>query len=216
MARIAPGDLLAVLEVVVPVRRRDELAGRVDLHVQPRKAFVKPVADSSLDRIAPAVGLHVGAADRMPVAERQKRSEPELGLRAGVEQRVADQQLRPRVDPQQLLLENYAADPVGDGRCGRVGEIGDVFVPPGIVDSGKPVNRQIERLLVLDDGFVDRRQKDVVVLVPVVLRADHQSVVLARIAADDRRTHVPAGPVRTEHLALERILQIAQFVLVEM
>ena len=169
MARIAPGDLLAVLEVVVPVRRRDELAGRVDLHVQPRKAFVKPVADSSLDRIAPAVGLHVGAADRMPVAERQKRSEPELGLRAGVEQRVADQQLRPRVDPQQLLLENYAADPVGDGRCGRVGEIGDVFVPPGIVDSGKPVNRQIERLLVLDDGFVDRRQKDVVVLVPVVL-----------------------------------------------
>ena len=69
-------------------------------------------------------------------------------------------------------------------------------------------------LVVLDDGFVERREQDVGPAA-VVDGGHHQSVIAAGVAADDRRTHVAADTVRREHFALEGVLQIAQFAFVE-
>lgn len=70
------------------------------------------------------------------------------------------------------------------------------------------VQREVERLVVLDDRLVERRQKHVR-LVAFVDRSDHQTVVFAGIATNDGRAHVTALTVGCQHLPLQGILQIA-------
>ena len=160
------------------------------------------------------VGLHVGMRQRMLVAEGEERAQPEARFRMGVDERVADHQLRALVNPEHLLLEDDAAHAVGDRGGRRVHEVGDVLVAAGFVDSRETVQRQIERLVVLDHRLVERREQDVGPAA-VVDRRHYQSVVAAGVAADDGRAHVSADAVRCEHLALERVLQVAQFAFVE-
>ena len=128
----------------------------------------------------------------------------------GVHERVADHQLRALVNPEHLLLEDHAAYAIGDRGGRSVLEIGDVLVAARLVGPLETVQRQVERLVVLDDRFVERRQQDVGP-VAVVDRGHHQ----AGVAADDGRAHIAADTVRCEHFALERVLQIAQFAFVE-
>ena len=131
-----------------------------------------------------------------------------------VDERIADHQLRALVDPQQLFLQNHAADAIRDRRRRRILEIGDVLVTARLVDTREAVKRQIETLIVLHDGLIQRREQ-YVGLVALVDRSHHQTVVLARIATYDRSTHITASTVGCEHLALERIFKIAQLVFVK-
>ena len=85
---------------------------------------------------------------------------------------------------------------------------------PGLVNPFEPMQREVERLVVLHDGLVERRKQHIGA-VAVVDGRDHQAVVLARIAAHDGRGHVAAPTVGGEHLALERVFQVAQFAFVE-
>ena len=132
----------------------------------------------------------------------------------GVDQRIAYHELRALVYPQQLLAQDHAPDTVGDRRRRRIFEIRDILVTARFVYALVTVQSQIERLVVLDDRLVQRR-KQYVGFITVVDRRHHQSVVLAGIAAHDRRAHITALTVRSEHLALKRILQIAQLALVK-
>ena len=215
VAVVAAGDVLPVFEIVVPVGRGHELrAGFAGLEIQPRKRTVEAAFHAVDGRIGVPVGLHVGMRQRMLVAEGEERAQPEARFRMGVDERVADHQLRALVNPEHLLLEDHAAYAIGD-RWGRsVLEIGDVLVAARLVGPLETVQRQVERLVVLDDRFVERRQQDVGP-VAVVDRGHHQAVVTAGVAADDGRAHIAADTVRCEHFALERVLQIAQFAFVE-
>ena len=108
-----------------------------------------------------AVGLHVGMGQGMFVAEREERPEPEPGFGVSIDKRVTNHELGPLVDPEHLLFEDYASHAIGNGGGGGVLEVGDVLVPPGFVSPLEAVERQVECLVVLDDGFVERRQEDI-------------------------------------------------------
>jgi hypothetical protein len=151
---------------------------------------------------------------RLLLAIGEEGPQPQADVGRRVEQRVADHQLRALVNPQQLLAQDDAAHAVGDRRGRRVGEVGDVLVAARFVDAAETVDGQIERLIVLDDGLVERRQQHAGLVSPAD-RGDHQTVVPARIAAYDRGAHVAAAAVGREHLALQRIFEVTQFVLVE-
>ena len=175
-------------------------AGFAGLEIQPRKRTVEAAFHAVDGRIGVPVGLHVGMRQRMLVAEGEERAQPEARFRMGVDERVADHQLRALVNPQQLLAQDDAAHAVGDRRGRRVGEVGDVLVAARFVDAAETVDGQIERLIVLDDGLVERRQQHAGLVAPAD-RGDHQTVVPARIAAYDRGAHVAAAAVGREHLA---------------
>ena len=87
-------------------------------------------------------------------------------------------------------------------------------MPPRFVGSRKTVQRQIEGLPVVHDGFIHRREQHVSA-VAVVDGCHHQTMVLARVAANDGRAHIAASAIRSQHFALQRILQISQFLLIK-
>ena len=162
VAVVAAGDVLPVFEIVVPVGRGHELrAGFAGLEIQPRKRTVEAAFHAVDGRIGVPVGLHVGMRQRMLVAEGEERAQPEARFRMGVDERVADHQLRALVNPEHLLLEDHAAYAIGDRGGRSVLEIGDVLVAARLVGPLETVQRQVERLVVLDDRFVERRQQDV-------------------------------------------------------
>ena len=215
VAVVSAGDVLQVLEVVVPVGGGDELrSGLARLEVEPRERLVEAALHAVDGGVGVAVGLHVGVREFVLVAEGEERAQAQFRLRVGVHERVADHQLRALVDPEHLLAEDDAAHAVGDRGGRRILEVGDVLVSAGFVDAREAVQGQVERLVMLDDGLVERREQDVG-LVALVDRGDDQSVVTAGIAADDGGAHVTADAVRGEHLTLERILEVAQFAFLE-
>ena len=215
MSLVAAGEVLLVLEIVVPVGCRYELrAGLRSLEVEPRERLVETALHAVDGGVGVAVGLHVGLRQGMLVAERQERPQPQVRLGVGVDERVADHQLRALVDPQHLFLQDDAAHAVGDRRGGRILEVGDVFVAARLVDPLETMQRQVEALVVLHDRLVERRQQQAGA-VAVVDGCHDQTMVAARIAADDGGAHVAADAVGGEHLPLERILQVAQFAFVE-
>lgn len=212
---ITAPQLLGVLEAVPPVGRGNELRPiLVDLEVKPRKRPVETAPHASRNGPRAAVGLHVGVGEGVFVAEGEERAQPERGFRVSIQKGIADHQLRPLVDPQQLFAQDHPAHTVGDRRGGRVFKVGDVLMTPGLVNPFEPMQREVERLVVLHDGLVERRKQHIGA-VAVVDGRDHQAVVLARIAAHDGRGHVAAPTVGGEHLALERVFQVAQFAFVE-
>lgn len=202
--------LLLILEVVVPVRSGDERGVILaQLHVEPREAVVQTVLHSVLHRIRTRIGIHVRLRKFVLVAERKERTQTQRGLGVRVHQRIANHQVRALVNPQQLLAKYHSSHAVGYRRCWRISEIGDVFMTARLVGSAITVQRQIERLVVLHDGLVERRQQ-YIGIVGAVDWSDYQSVIFARIAADYRGTHVAAPTVCRQHFALERIFQITQ------
>ena len=215
MSLVAASDVLLVFEVVVPVGSRDELrAGLAGLEVEPGERAVETAFHAVYGRVGVTVRLHVGMRQGMLVAEGEERAQPQPRLGVSIDERVADHQLRALVDPEHLLAEDDTAHAVGDRGGRRILEVGDVLVTAGLVHAGETVQGQVERLVVLDDRFVERREEDVGPAA-VVDGGYHQPVVPPRVAADDGRAHVAAHSVRREHLALERVLQIAQFAFVE-
>ncbi len=201
MTLVAAFELLLIFESVIPVGCGDELGiGAVGLHIEPRESLVEAALDTARHGRRASVGLHVGSRQRVLVAEREQRAQAQRGLRVGVEQCVAYHQLRALVYPQQLLLQHHAADTIYDRGGGRVAEVGDVFVAARLVDAAITVQCEVERLLVLHDRLVERREQ-YVGAVAVVDRCDHQTVVLARVAAYDRRAHVASAAIGSQHLA---------------
>ena len=215
MPLVSPFDLFDVFEIIVPVGRGNELRiPAIGLQIQPGEVGIQPALHPARNRPGASVGLHIGMREGMFVPEGEERPESETYVGRRLEQRIADHQLRTVVYPEQLFAQHDASHAVGDRRSRRIFEIGDVFMPPRFVGSRKTMQRQIERLAVVQDGFVHRRKQHVGT-VAVVDRGHHQAVILARVATDDGRTHVTAAAVRGQHLALQRILQISQFLLIK-
>ena len=92
----------------------------------------------------------------MLVAERKERTQTKRGLGVSIEQRVANHQLWTLVNPQQLLLQYHSTHTIGNRRAGGVLEVCDVLVTARLVDSVKTVQCEVERLVVLNDGLVER------------------------------------------------------------
>ena len=208
-------DLSGVFEIIVPVGSRHELRiPAIGLQVQPGKIGIQPTLHPARNRPGTSVGLHIGMRERMFVPEGEERPEPKPDVGRRLQQRIADHQLRAVVYPEQLFPQHDASHAVGDRRCRRIFEIGDVLMPPRFVGSRKTVQRQIEGLPVVHDGFIHRREQHVSA-VAVVDRCHHQTMVLARVAANDGRAHIAASAIRSQHFALQRILQISQFLLIK-
>ena len=210
VAVVAASQILQVLEVVVPIRSGHKLGLRVGgLQVEPREVAVHAALHTVDGRVGVAISLHVCMRQRVLVAEGKEGTQAELRLRMSVNKRVADHQLRALVNPEHLLLQDYATDTIGDRRRGRVLKIGDVLMATGLVDTLETVQGQVERLVVLHDRLVERRKQDISAIT-LIDRGYNQSVVFTGVAADDRRAHVTADTVGCEHLALERIFQVTK------
>ena len=215
MRRIAATGLFGVFEVVIPVGSGHELhLLLVGLHVEPREGRIETVLDAVDHRIRMAAGIHVCRHEGMVLAECEERTQTQQRPRMGVEQRVTYQQLGTRVHPQHLLSQDHPADTIRNCRGWRVLEIRNVLVTARLVDTRIAVQRQIERLIMLDDGFIQRREQ-YVTAVAFVDRGHDQTVILARIAADDGRTHIAAAAIRRQYLPLQGVFEIPQLILIK-
>ena len=150
----------------------------------------------------------------MVLAESEEGAQTQQSARVSVNERIADQQLRARVNPQHLLTQHHATHTIGDGRSRGVLEVDNVLMAAGLIDTRETVQREVEGLIVLDYGFVERREQ-YEAAIGVVDRSHHQTVILARIAAHDGGTHITALTIGREHLALERILKVTELVFVK-
>ena len=203
MALIAACQLLAVLEVVVPVGCCDKLrVVLVDLHVQPGEALIEAALHATRDGVCTAIGLHVGLRQRVLVAEGEHGAQAQRGLGVGIYERVAYHELCALVYPQQLLLQYGTTHAIGDRRCGCVLKVGDILVSARLVHPLEAVQCEVEGLLMLDEGLIERREQNVCA-VTLVDGCYHQTVVLARVAAHNGGTHVAATTIRGQHLTVE-------------
>ena len=119
------------------------------------------------------------------------------------------------LSPKDLLFEEHTAHTICDGGRRAILEVYNIFVTSRLVDSGESVQSKIEGLTVLNDGLVKRRQEHITLIITLSDWADHKSVVLSRVATNDGGTHITTRSVGREHLALKRVFEVAQTVLVE-
>ena len=124
-----------------------------------------------------------------------------------IDKRVADHELRALMNPQQLLTQDNTTHTIGDRRGRSIFEIGDILMAAGLIYTTIAMQGQIERLVVLDNGLIKRREQDIS-LVALVNGSNHQAMVLASITTYDRCTHITALTVGCQHFALQRILEV--------
>ena len=212
---IATTSLLSILEVVVPIGCSHELhILLVGLHKQPRELRVHTGLNTVLNGIRVAIGVHISLTYGVVLTEGQEGAQAQNGARMSVQKRIADQQLSARVDPQHLFTQYHATHTIGDRGCGGVLEVDDVLMTAGLIDAGEAVQCQVEGLIVLDHGLIERREQHETTI-RLVDGGHYQAVVLTRIAAHDRGTHITTLTVGREHLALQRILQVTELVFVK-
>ena len=118
------------------------------------------------------------------------------------------------MNPQQLLLQNNTTDTIGDGRTRCVLKIGNVFVATRLIYTTEAVQSQVERLVVLHDCLVQRRKQHIGIVARID-RGNNQTVVLASVTTHDGGTHITASTVGSQHLTLQRILQVTKFLFVK-
>ena len=70
------------------------------------------------------------------------------------------------------------------------------------------VESEVELCPVLNHRTVERRQQHMVFVVEFRHGNDEQTMVLARVAVDERRGAVGTRAVRTEQLTTQRLLQV--------
>ena len=150
----------------------------------------------------------------MFVAESEERTQTERRLGVSIHERIANHHLCTLVNPENLLAENHTADAVSDGRTRSIFEIGDILVSTRLVHTTEAVESQVERLIVLHDGLIQRRKQHISI-VARINRGNNQAVVLACIATHDGGTHITATAVSSQHLALQRILQVTKLLFVK-
>ena len=208
--------LLLVFEVLPPVGSSNKLnACLVGLHIEPGERFVQTAFNTVENLVRVAVSLHIRFAERVFVAESKEGTQTQGSLRVAVNQGVANQQLSTRVYPQELLFQHNATDTIGDGGGRCVLEVHDVLVSFRlVVVAGEFVQCKVKSLVVLDNGFIERRKHNIA-LIAVVDGTNHQSVIFARVAAHNGSAHITTCTVRSEHLTFERVLQVAQTRFVE-
>ena len=160
-------------------------------------------------------GLAILPGEGVEVAESQERLELQLHLGRGVQELILDEELvfvRAQGD---LLAEDDLTDLVGDGGNRVCVEVHDVLVPAGLIDVSVAVDAQVEPLAAQGDAFVQGTQQDVPESVELLHRNGQQAMVAPRITRHDGRVAVRAGLVRQDNLALQGILEIDEFRLVE-
>ena len=212
---ITATSLLCILKVVVPIGSRNELHSLlVGLHKQPGELCIHTGLNAVLNGIRMTVSIHIGLTYGVVFAESEEGAQTQNGARVSIHESIADQQLRARVNPQHLLTQHNATYTIGN-RGGRgVLEVDDVLVASGLIDTREAVQREVERLIVLNYGFVERREQHEAAI-RFVDRSNNQTVILTRIAAHDGSTHITALTIGREHLALQRILQVTELVFVK-
>ena len=212
---IAATSLLSVLKVVVPIGSSYELHSLlVGLHIEPGELSIHTALHTVYNGVRVTVSIHISLTYGMVLAESEEGAQTQQSARVSVNECIADQQLRARVNPQHLLTQHHATHTIGDGRGRGVLEVDDVLMATRLIDTRETVQREVESLIVLDYGFVERREQ-YEAAIGVVDRSHHQTVILARIAAHDCGTHITALTIGREHLALQRVLQVTELVFVK-
>ena len=163
------------------------------------------------------VGVKVGLAQGVNVAESKERFEADFGLAVSVEQSVADKDSRLTLDKDFLFFQNNAANTVNECRY-RVGiEFGNILVAFGLVVVTLIfMQSQIELAFVLNDSLVERRKQHVAATIDLRQRAHQHSVILTVVAANQGCKRVRSSAVGPQHFFGQGILKIYKFCFVKL
>ena len=175
--KLVLGSLIAtfhfadVEHVVVPMRDVRVFRRPAELQEQPRIVLVELPRRPVFHHFHLAAGIVVLVREHVDVAEGQKRLHTQSDGCHGFAQGVAHEESGFGGGENQFLVEHHVADAVGELRHGVGGEVAEVFVSTRREDAvGVHVHAKVELLLVLDNGLVEARQQDVVVVVQLRLR----------------------------------------------
>ena len=142
-----------------------------ELQEQPRIVLVELPRRAVFHQFHLAVGLMVLVGQHVDVAESQERQHAQRDGHHGFAQGITHEEPSLRRGENQFLVQDHVADAVGELWHGVGGEVAEVFVAAWREDAvGVHVHTKVEFLLVLDDGLVEARQQDVVVVVQLRLR----------------------------------------------
>ena len=160
-------------------------------------------ADAVFHFAVRAVNLVVFLGELRNIPKRHVGFEADGGGRVRVEQRVADHQPVFFRREHNLLGENNATHAVnGFGNTVAV-KLADVFMPFGaVVVSVVFVDSQIEFGSVLNNGFVDGREDQMVVIVQKRHGHNQQPLVFGCVATRDRCVLIGAFPVSSQYVAI--------------
>jgi hypothetical protein len=117
--------------------------------------------------------------------------------------------------PKNLLLQQHTSHTIEYRGSRVILEVHNILVASRLIDSGEPMQSEVERLTVLNDGLVERRKKHITLVIALTNGANHQAVILSGVATNDGGAHIATRSVGRKHLALKRILEVAQTVFVE-
>ena len=134
VALIAACQLLAILEVVVPIWCCDKLGILlIELHMQPRESIVQATLNTIRDRICTAISLHISLRQSVLIAEGQQWAKTQRSLGVSIHQRIANHKLCAVMHPQQLLLENHATHTIGNRWHWSVLKVGDILMTTRLI-----------------------------------------------------------------------------------
>ena len=160
-----------VEHVVVPVRDVRVFRRPAELQEQPRIVFVELPRRAVFHHFHLSAGVVVLVREHVDVAEGQKRLHTQSDGHHGFAQGVAHKEPSLGGGENQFLVEHHVADAVSELRHGVSREVAEVFVSTRREDAvGVHVHAKVELLLVLNDGLVEARQQNVVVVVQLRLR----------------------------------------------
>ena len=188
----------------------------IALEHQVWETFIEAEGGASLHRGETGAGSIVLVSERVDAAERQEGTQLEGDSVGSLKHFVADEELVLLREEHEALAEDYISHLVGDGGNRVVVEVHHVLVAAGLVYVAVAVYAKIELLAAGEDGFVQRRQQQVLVAAEAVQRDGVEAVVAARVAGDDARVAISARLVCTDNLPLQRVGKVHQLGLVEL
>ena len=162
--------------------------------------------------------IHVGLGELVEVAVCQQRPHDQLQVgaaRAAVLDGVADERAVLSLRHEDLLGEDDVAHAVAEARPRTDGDAAQVFVSVRIEAAGMLTAGDGELHTVFDDFFFQRGKQHVAPC-RLVEVADVKTVILARVAADDRARGVIAAAVRLQPLKEQRFAQVQTLRLVKL
>ena len=201
--------LLRIFYATVPVGLEHKRVLLRELHVQVGIALVHARLDAAVNLLVLTARHHVLVRELAHRAEGQERAEAKRRSRVGILQRVADEDAVLVGLENRLALQNHTTHAVRRRRNKARVELTDVLVSFRTeVVALILVEAKVELRTMLDDRAVERRQQHVVLVVKLGHGHYKQTVVLARVAVNQRRCTVRTTTVRAKQLAAKALFKV--------
>src|SRR5690554_2889871 len=163
------------------------------------------------------IGHHILLSQLMHTPKSQKGFKANERRRMRLFQRHPHQDLILLLHHKNFRAQHHTAHPVyPPGRHLHVVTL-QIFVPLGFVVAALVLMyAQIKHLLVLHQRQVERRKQDKAPSPEMGYGTNQHTMIFSGVAANNRCTAIRAGTIGTQHLSMQRILQIHQLGLVKL